>query len=241
MRNRRTRGQGKFAGKGPGRRGGDNQSRPPKAVGTLSPGSRHFASGRARPDPLKRWEIHRHPASCIPAAWRLDVRLTWTADASLRLDYRLRLPRKALAIPAPGIPGRRDGLWRHSCCEAFIAVVGETAYREYNFSPAGDWAVYDFSDYRIPLTPPEVQADTAPRIDFGRQRHEWRLVAHLPRQLLPSGQPGTPLALVVTVVLEDRAGRLSYWALAHGDGQPDFHRLEAPIQTLVPPIARSLP
>jgi hypothetical protein len=36
-----------------------------------------------------------------------------------------------------------------------------------------------------------------------------------------------PLPLGVTAVIEDHAGRLSYWALAHASEKPDFHRVES--------------
>ena len=36
-----------------------------------------------------------------------------------------------------------------------------------------------------------------------------------------------PLALSFTAVIEDTDGRLSYWALAHAPGKPDFHHAHA--------------
>ncbi|MGB8146051.1 MAG: DOMON-like domain-containing protein, partial [Chromatiaceae bacterium] len=141
-----------------------------------------------------------------------------------KLDYRLRAPRRALAMPPQTNPGRQDGLWRHSCCEAFIALPGETAYREFNFSPSGAWALYDFTDERVPLPLPEVEGQGgAPGVQCERRRHAWRLGARIPADLLPKRSSGAALLLGLAVVVEDRWGDLTYWALAHPCPKPDFH------------------
>ena len=53
-----------------------------------------------------------------------------------------------LRIPEDCTPERTDQLWEHTCFEAFFAAHGESAYREFNFSPSGQWAAYAFKDYR---------------------------------------------------------------------------------------------
>ena len=165
-----------------------------------------------------------HPAAPGPGSWGLRVRLAWAGDGALKLDYRLRAPRRALAMPPQTNPGRQDGLWRHSCCEAFIALPGETAYREFNFSPSGAWALYDFTDERVPLPLPEVEGQGgAPGVQCERRRHAWRLGARIPADLLPKRSSGAALLLGLAVVVEDRWGDLTYWALAHPCPKPDFH------------------
>src|SRR5687768_8549643 len=52
-----------------------------------------------------------------------------------------------LIIPPPARPVRTDDLWRTTCFELFVAGEG-SSYREYNLSPAGAWAAYDFDDHR---------------------------------------------------------------------------------------------
>jgi hypothetical protein len=156
--------------------------------------------------------------------WRLRVRLAWAGDGALRLDYQIRAPRGALSLPPRTNPGRQDGLWRHSCCEAFIGLPGETAYREFNFSPSGAWALYDFADERVPLPQPQVEGEgDAPGVRCERRRHAWRLRARIPPDLLPKRQPGAALLLGLAAVVEDRRGGLTYWALGHPRPQPDFH------------------
>lgn len=198
---RRTRGLGKFRARSSPRRGGGGDLR------------------------SRLWQaLVCHPATSVPDGWCLRARLAWSQDGALKLDYRLRAPRRALSIPPPAVPSRQDGLWWHSCCEAFIGVPGETGYREFNFSPSGEWAVYAFADYRAPLPlSPVVGEDTAPGIKCERRRHEWRLLARIPSDLLPTRQPGQALSLGLTAVVEDKGGGLTYWALGHPCPRPDFH------------------
>ena len=94
-------------------------------------------------------------------------------------------------------------------------------YREFNFSPSGKWAVYDFRGYRnsgVPeskLTPGIVVHKTMDRLELG---------AEIGQVLLPQGRP---LRLGLSAVVEDAAGILSYWALRHPPGKPDFHHRDA--------------
>ncbi|MCC7277899.1 MAG: DOMON-like domain-containing protein [Chromatiaceae bacterium] len=171
------------------------------------------------------WQIlSRHPAALGPGSWGLRVGLAWAGDGALKLDYRLRAPRRALAMPPRTNPAPQDGLWRHSCCEAFIGLPGATAYREFNFSPSGAWAVYEFADERVPLPLPEVAGrGEAPSVQCERRRHAWRLRARIPADLLPKRSSGAGLLLGLAAVVEDRRGDLTYWALAHPCPQPDFH------------------
>ena len=46
------------------------------------------------------------------------------------------------------IGSRVTGLWEDTCFECFLANGSEQSYVEFNFSPAGDWQVFRFSDYR---------------------------------------------------------------------------------------------
>ncbi len=165
-----------------------------------------------------------HPAFPGPGNWRLQVRLAWVGDGALQLDYHLRAPRRALVMPPQTNPGRQDGLWQHSCCEAFIGLPGEKGYHEFNFSPSGAWALYVFADERVPLSLPILERQGAtPGVQCERRRHAWRLRARIPADLLPNRQHGQVLLLGLAAVVEDPQGGLSYWALVHPRPQPDFH------------------
>ena len=71
------------------------------------------------------------------------------AAGSLQLEFELLGDLQALRLPPPAAaPARRDGLWRHSCFEAFVRRGADHRYLEFNFATSGDWAAYIFSDCR---------------------------------------------------------------------------------------------
>jgi len=118
------------------------------------------------------------------------------------------------------IPGPRQRrvvhrLWRHTCFEVFIARKGSPAYREYNFAPSGEWAGYAFKKYRLRGNddPP------APRIRIRRSGGMLKLDA----RIAAKGR----LRLGLSAVIEEKGGTLSYWALRHPAGKPDFHQRRA--------------
>jgi hypothetical protein len=93
-----------------------------------------------------------HPASPPTVAVRIGVSVAAAGDGRLALHYHLEGDTNSVRWPAAR-PGQRiDGLWRHTCFEAFlVAPSGE--YLEYNFAPSGAWAAYHFSAYRAAMRP----------------------------------------------------------------------------------------
>ena len=159
-----------------------------------------------------------HPASPCPAVGSIEVAAAFAADGGLTVRYRVHGQRDELRIPPPLPCAPADGLWQHTCCEAFIAANDQAGYREFNFSPSGLWAVYRFTDYRqrdTGYTPP-----AAPQINLQQLADGFALDARLAPQLLPAGRT---LHLGLSVVIEAADGGKSYWALAHNAAQPDFH------------------
>ena len=116
-------------------------------------------------------------------------------------------------------------IWRHTCCELFIGVAGAAAYREFNWSPSGQWAMYCFSAYRVRDTSMQNGVVPAPRIIFASHATGWTLQARLDATALPPGA-AEQIELGVAAVLEAADGSLSYWALRHAATRPDFHRRE---------------
>ncbi|MCC6171787.1 MAG: DOMON-like domain-containing protein [Gammaproteobacteria bacterium] len=85
----------------------------------------------------------------------------------LRLRYLVAGDPAAVRWPralAAGEEPRRDGLWRHTCFEAFVAAPAGcgSGYVEYNFAPSGAWAIYRFDGYRQGMR--SEPAPVAPRI-----------------------------------------------------------------------------
>lgn len=162
-----------------------------------------------------------YPGTAAPAVAAIAVEVGFTAVGELSLAYRLTGDLAGLAIPDPLPPGPADGLWEHTCFEAFIAAGDGPAYREFNFSPSGQWAAYGFSAYR---QRDGFKAPVPPRLGLRRLAGQLELEAVLPPELLP---PGAGLRLGLTAVVEGADGGKTYWALAHPGPRPDFHLREA--------------
>lgn len=167
-----------------------------------------------------------HPATPAPVLRALDARATLDADGALTLAYRL-WGDMARILVAPDRPATRtDLLWEHTCFEAFVGVPDQTAYREYNFSPSGNWAAYAFSDYR--QRDERCVIDAAPRITTQRFAGRLEVAATIPAAALPPGAGELMIGLCAVVEASDVVdGCHSYWALAHPTERPDFHRRDA--------------
>ncbi len=173
-------------------------------------------------------ELLCHPGGSCPAVRRLEVQASLGQGGVLSLRFTLFGNPEALILPSLEPPARRDRLWEHTCCEAFLAVPGEAGYRELNLAPSGAWAAYAFQRYREPGQIPE---DLVPRITVHRLPDRWTLDAEL---RLPEPQVGRPLRLALAAVVEQQDGGLSYWALQHPAGRPDFHHPQSFVLALTP-------
>lgn len=165
-----------------------------------------------------RFALRPHPAGADVGVRALECVLA-REPGGWRVRYALQGDVRRLALPAPSAaPQAADGLWRHTCFEAFAARCGEKAYWEFNFSPSGDWAAYAFAGERVrceaqPPVPP-------PRIACQRAADALQLDVWLP-DWAPAPQGAWQWGL--SAVLEDRQGALAYWALHHAEERPDFH------------------
>ena len=142
---------------------------------------------------------------------------------SFRARYQPDAPRSIIvALPAPITPAECDGLWQHTCCEAFVSVPNAQDYLEFNFSPSGCWAAYRFDGYR--LRDESFRCASAPQIEFTSHEQGFELTAVLGSALIRSLWPEQALWQIgLTAVIETTDGQKSYWALRHDDVQPDFH------------------
>lgn len=169
-----------------------------------------------------------HPESPCPAVRRLEAHASLDQEGLLSLRFAMTGNPAALILPSLEPPVRRDRLWEHTCCEAFLAVPGEAGYLELNLAPSGAWAAYAFQRYREPGQAPE---DLAPRITVRRFPDRWTLGAEL---RLPKPLGGRPLRLALAAVVEQQNGGLAYWALQHPAGRPDFHHPQGFVLALTP-------
>jgi hypothetical protein len=121
----------------------------------------------------------------------------------------------SLALPPARSASRADELWRHTCFEAFVSN-SDAAYREFNFSPSGEWAAYRFDHYRSGMAPLDI---ATPVILTRTKSRELRLNVSL-----NDPSPNHAIRLNLAAVIEEKDGTKSYWALAHPpESPPDFH------------------
>jgi hypothetical protein len=175
--------------------------------------------------------LHCHPATPCPVVGRFDVGIERPTRSELRLRYRIHGDTALLSIPRLAQPERCDDLWRHTCLEAFINTIGQKEYLEFNFAPSTAWALYHFSAYRNGMTAPPIQIP--PSIVPRMNRHSFELDVRLDLNALAFD--GETLRLALAAVIESRDGELSYWALHHAPGRPDFHHPEGYVLELDPP------
>lgn len=173
---------------------------------------------RSVPSPTRILALSSHPSTPTEVVRTLEVQLESDAGGVLKLSYVLSAELDRVRIPPLRGAERRDELWRHTCFEAFVSAEATGPYRELNFSPSSEWALYCFDDYRKGMVAPPAEA---PSINV--QRDAQRLTLEV------SADSGLKAVrrLALAAVIEDGDGRLSYWALRHPSGKPDFHHPES--------------
>lgn len=175
-----------------------------------------------------RRSLLAHPTT--PAA--AGVRVTAWAQLEARglvLGFSIEAPDGVLVLPARAIrPARRDRLWEHTCCEAFVGTPDGEPYAELNLSPSGDWALWSFDGYRAGM---RAAASDVPRTRILQQSRELRIDAIVPADALAAVLGAPPYAIGLSAVIETKDGAHAYFALAHSEPRPDFHARAA--RTLV--------
>jgi hypothetical protein len=163
-----------------------------------------------------------HPSTPTDLVRRLVARVTRTAGA-LRFTFVLDADLSGLRLPGPRPPRITPRLWEHTCFEAFVAGDGP-AYHEFNFAPSGEWAVHAFRGYRD--GGPVDDESLAPTIVARCRDGGFELDAVVSLDRLSPAHVRAPLRLALATVIEAADGALSYWALAHPAGAPDFHHAD---------------
>jgi len=162
-----------------------------------------------------------HPQSPAQAIREIEVKVAELNNDCLMLTFCLLGDISGLRIPESRSPRRADDLWQHSCFEVFVMAGEGPGYREFNLSPSGEWAVYEFQSYRNGGV---LENELSPEIRVREAKDKLELSAEISQGLLPHDRP---LRLGLSAVVEDVDGILSYWALRHPAGKPDFHHTDA--------------
>jgi len=166
-----------------------------------------------------------HPDTPGEWVWSISAEVQLHTPATLVCHYELHGEVERLRVPAARAGRRADGLWQHTCFEVFAAAQAGQGYYEFNFSPSLEWAAYRFSEYREGMAPANLTR--APGLSARRSSDKLELTAHLHLEGLAELTRGPLLHLGLTAVVEDESGSLSYWALRHASGNPDFHDPDA--------------
>lgn len=166
--------------------------------------------------------LQPHPATPVAPTRVAAVQAHLRVEDGCRLQLRYTLTGDVAALlvpPRAAQPAATDGLWKHTCFELFIGHGRAPAYREFNFSPSGDWAVYDFNAERVRA--PQPVGAMAPRIACTVTATALQLDVDLTTGAEALASADALIGL--TAVLESQDGALSYWAVQHPCAQPDFH------------------
>lgn len=131
-------------------------------------------------------------------------------EAEFRLDGAV----SAIKVPASAAPERMDNLWQATCFEIFWQPLGDTYYREFNLSPSGRWAAYDFDSFRTGMRDAPVEAIA---IACSHDAEGLILKASIHADL------PAPAQVALNAIVEHPDGGKQYWALAFPPGRPEFH------------------
>jgi hypothetical protein len=164
----------------------------------------------------------------------IEARVQQNPDGDLSVSYRLKGDIDLVRVPQPVKPRRADRLWQRTCFEAFIAVKGTGGYYEFNFSPSREWAAYAFRSYRDKAELEDGELN--PGITLRTARDQLELHAAIRLNRLRAISPGGALRIGLAAVVEERGGKLSYWALKHPPGRPDFHHADGFVLEIQRPV-----
>jgi hypothetical protein len=169
--------------------------------------------------------LMRHPESRSMAVRNVGARVCREARGMLAITYSIEGDIERLRVSPPRPPRIAHELWQHTCCECFVALNGLPGYHEFNFAPSGEWAIFAFAKYRE--GGPLADETLNPRIAVRSSAEKLELDASIPLERLSAMPTHASLALALSAVVEDDHGALSWWALKHPPGTPDFHHPDA--------------
>ena len=174
--------------------------------------------------------LQPHPAAPPGKISSIHVELIPAAD-----DYLITYVvsgAEHLVVPSWSSPRRANGLWKTTCFELFVQFDPSDGYYEFNFSPSGEWAAYKFSGFRKGMAdhpvsvPPHIEDSRHSEIELPRVLPQEKAVVRFALEVdldLSDLPPGWP-RIGLSAIIEEVDGTKSYWALAHGPGEPDFHQ-----------------
>lgn len=153
----------------------------------------------------------RHPDTPPGAIRAVEAELQRVAGGAIAIFQAIG-DTSRLVVPPPAEPVRTNGLWQSTCFELFVAGEGES-YREFNFSPSGAWAAYEFDGHRRGMR----DAETNVEIEISINNSSLSLIAKIDSEFPDPARVG------LTAVILETGAVTRYWATAFAPGEPDFH------------------
>lgn len=157
----------------------------------------------------------------------MEVELSVSPCGEIQCGYRLQAQPGSIVLPRAGSMLDSERLWEHTCCELFVGAQANREYDEWNFSPTGQYAHFEFDRYRNRRAG-SVRPAAAPSLDVTVEPDRLELVGRVPAetQML--------LRLAPTVVVEHPGDKRSFWALYHPAADPDFHHADGFVVSVAP-------
>ncbi len=139
-------------------------------------------------------------------------------DTGCEAEFRLDGDVSRIVIPPNAPPARCDNLWKTTCFEIFWQPIGQPGYVEFNLSPSGQWASYDFDSFRegmrdAPVDAISIACSHASSNGAGELVLKASIAADLP----------APAQVALNAIVEHPGGGIQFWALAFPPGKPEFH------------------
>jgi hypothetical protein len=171
-----------------------------------------------------------HPDAPARSVEAFEVDVERQEGGAIWVRYHVDAPINSLELGNPTESARADGLWKTTCFEVFVRQPNQPGYCEYNFAPSSQWAAYRLDSYRNGMA--ELPLDLAPDLGNDASETHFALEAIV---ALPAEFDDTDVEVAITAVIEETDGTISYWAINHPPGKPDFHHPDCFALTLPAP------
>jgi hypothetical protein len=182
---------------------------------------------------MTRIALVRHPDTPSVFVSSIDAEIARVEEGMIVIRYSAMGDVAKLSVPEPvQYSTRQPDLWRTTCFEAFAASRDEGAYLEFNFAPSTGWAAFRFSGRREGRTDLALQA---PHFDVDRLPDRLDVTVAVGVADLVDLPADRSWKMNLSAVIEETDGTISYWALAHPSGAPDFHHPGCFVLELPPP------
>src|SRR3546814_18400148 len=94
-----------------------------------------------------RLTLRCHQQTPCDAVKRIEVVVERPKPGGVALHYFVTGKIADVLLPSPAAPTRMEGLWEHTCFEAFLRPTAGSAQPEFNLAPSTPSAAYTFKRY----------------------------------------------------------------------------------------------